>query len=138
MTQTSAQTKFQVLLAEDDKVNQSIIQAFLSGVNIDLTIASDGREALEAALTHRFDLMIVDQNMPFITGDRVIRHLRAGRTLNATTPVIRFTASADRQPIDLNAVASSTEVTLAKPLSKQDLLSTLGAMLGDGLSLASA
>lgn len=138
MTQTSAQTKFQVLLAEDDKVNQSIVQAFLFGVNIDLTIASDGREALEAALTHQFDLMIVDQNMPFITGDRVIRHLRAGRSLNATTPVIRFTASADRQPFDMNTVVASAEVTLSKPLSKQDLLSAVGAMLGGGLTLGNA
>jgi len=130
MTQAAPQTKFQVLLAEDDEVNQSIIQAFLGGVNLELTIASDGRQALEAALTHQYDLMIVDQNMPFITGDRVIRHLRAGRSMNAATPVIRFTAHADFQPIDLRTVAGSLEVTLPKPLSRQDLLSTVDALLG--------
>ena len=131
MTDAAPPIKFQVLLAEDDVVNQSIVQAFLFGVNVELTIASDGREALEAALTHRFDLMIVDQNMPYITGDRVIRHLRAGRTLNATTPVIRFTADANFPPFDLSTVASSLEVTLPKPLSREDLLSTVGALLGD-------
>ena len=130
MSDTAPQTKFQILLAEDDLVNQSIIQAFLFGVNVELTIASDGREAVEAALTQRFDLMIVDQNMPFITGDRVIRHLRASRSFNAMTPAIRFTASADFRPIDLSTVASSLEVTLPKPLSKHDLLSTVDALLG--------
>lgn len=130
MTQATPQTRFQVLLAEDDEVNQSIIQAFLAGVNLELTIASDGRQALEAALTHQYDLMIVDQNMPFITGDRVIRHLRAGRSMNAATPVIRFTASADFQPIDLRTVATLLEVTLPKPLSKHDLLTTVDALLG--------
>ncbi|MES2432453.1 MAG: response regulator [Pseudomonadota bacterium] len=138
MTETSAQTKFQVLLAEDDLVNQSIVQAFLFGANLELTIASDGREALEAALTHRYDLMIVDQNMPFITGDRVIRHLRAGRSINATTPVIRFTADANFQPFDLSTVATSLEVTLPKPLSRQDLLSTVGALLARAVPQSAA
>ena len=138
MTEATPQTKFQILLAEDDLVNQSIIQAFLFGVNVELTIASDGREAVEAALTQRFDLMIVDQNMPFITGDRVIRHLRASRSFNATTPAIRFTASADFQPFDLSTVASSLEVTLPKPLSRHDLLSTVDALLGGVLPVGSA
>lgn len=138
MTQAALQTRFQVLLAEDDTVNQSIIQAFLGGVNVELTIASDGRQALEAALTNQYDLMIVDQNMPFITGDRVIRHLRAGRSMNSATPVIRFTASADFQPMDLRAVASALEVTLPKPLSRQDLLATVDALLGGVLPLGGA
>lgn len=129
MASDVSQTKFQVLLAEDDEVNQSIVQAFLFDVNVELTIASDGRQALEAALTHQYDLMIVDQNMPFITGDRVIRHLRAGRTMNATTPVIRFTANADHPPFDLSTAASVLEVTLPKPLSRQDLVSTVDALL---------
>lgn len=137
MTEAAPRTKFQVLLAEDDEVNQSIVQAFLFGVNVELTIASDGRQALEAALTHQFDLMIVDQNMPFITGDRVIRHLRAGRTMNAATPVIRFTAAADFQPFDLSSAASMLEVTLPKPLSRQDLISTVDALLGGVLSVGS-
>ena len=138
MTQAAPQTKFQVLLADDDAVNQSIIQAFLGGVNVELTIASDCLQALEAALTNQYDLMIVDQNMPFITGDRVIRHLRAGRSMNATTPVIRFTASADFQPMDLRAVTSALEVTLPKPLSRQDLLATVDALLGGVLPLDGA
>lgn len=138
MTEIAAHTKFQILLAEDDKVNQSIVQAFLFGVNVELTIASDGREALEAALTNKFDLMIVDQNMPFITGDRVIRHLRAGRSINAATPVIRFTANADHQPFDLGVASVPLEVTLPKPLSRQALISTVGALLGGGLSMVEA
>lgn len=119
-------------------VNQSIVQAFLADLHIELTIASDGREALEAALTHRFDLMIVDQNMPFITGDRVIRHLRAGRSINATTPVIRFTANADFQPFGMGGRGHALEVTLPKPLSRHDLVSTVEAVLNGALSQRSA
>lgn len=134
MTECATKTNFQILLAEDDVVNQRIVQAFLFGFNVELTIASDGREALEAALTNKFDLMIVDQNMPFITGDRVIRHLRAGRSINSATPVIRFTANADHQTFDLVAASAQLEVTLPKPLTKQSLISTVDAMLGTSLS----
>jgi CheY-like chemotaxis protein len=129
MAETQAEAKVQILLAEDDEVNQCIIQAFLQGDVIELTIASDGRQALEVALTRKFDLMIVDQNMPFITGDRVIRHLRAGRSVNSATPVIRFTAGADNKSLDLTTIQGRLEVTLPKPLSKDALLSTIGAML---------
>lgn len=132
MTHNHTEARIQILVAEDDEVNQSIIVAFLSGSNMDLTIASDGREALEVALSRKFDLMIVDQNMPFITGDRVIRHLRAGRSFNATTPVIRFTADADRKPFNLGNILGNLEVTLPKPLSKEALVSTIRAMLGGG------
>lgn len=121
--------KFQILLADDDEVNQDIVSAFLEGNDIDLTIASDGREALETALLHRFDLMIVDQNMPFITGDRVIRHLRAGRSLNAETPVIRFTADADPRLIDTKTLQGRLEVVLPKPITRDGLVTTIMALL---------
>lgn len=131
MTETQSEAKIRILLADDDAVNQSIIQAFLGGENVELTIASDGREALEVALSQRFDLMIVDQNMPLITGDRVIRHLRAGRSFNAETPVIRFTADADHNPFGLKSIVRSLDVTLPKPLDRATLISTIGAMLGN-------
>ena len=90
MINSTLPKKYQVLLAEDDEVNQDIIRAFLADISyVDLTVVSDGRMALEAALVNKYDLMILDQQMPHITGDRMLLHLRAGRTGNATTPVIR-------------------------------------------------
>ena len=132
MREPIAPTKFQVLLAEDDEVNQDIVRAFLAGGDLQLTIAADGRQALEMALLRKFDLLIVDQNMPYITGDRVIRHLRAGQSLNATTPVIRFTAEADFLPRDVKTTSGGREITLPKPLSKATLVSTVRSLLGTG------
>ena len=131
MTEIISSSRYQILLAEDDEVNQEIVIALLGGSNLDLTIASDGRAALEAALSRKFDLLIVDQNMPFITGDRVVRHLRAGRSLNAETPVIRFTAEADARPIDYARIVGTLDVTLPKPLRRDTLISTIRALLGD-------
>lgn len=131
MFENDQMPKFRILLAEDDEVNQDIVRAFLGeATDLDLTVVIDGRRALEAALVKKFDLMILDQQMPHMTGDLVLLHLRAGRSLNATTPVIRFTAAADGRTADIRQVNGVPEATLSKPLRKEALLSTVRAMVG--------
>ena len=86
-----------VLLAEDDPINVEIVRHILAQVSeIELVVACDGRAALECALDRRFDLMIFDRNMPHISGDRVLRHLKAARTINDSTPSIQFTADVEK------------------------------------------
>lgn len=131
MNETVPRPRYQILLAEDDEINQDIVRAFLDGTpDLDLTVATDGRMALEAALVKRYDLLIFDQMMPHITGDRVLLHLRAGRSCNATTPVIRFTAAADLKPVEIKRMDGIAEVTLPKPLRREIFVSTVKLMLG--------
>lgn len=131
MFENDQMPRYKILLAEDDEVNQDIVRAFLGGAtDLDLTVAIDGRLALEAALVKKFDLLILDQQMPHMTGDLVLLHLRAGRSLNATTPVIRFSAAADGRATDIRRVNGVAEATLSKPLGKEVLLSTVRAMVG--------
>lgn len=121
--------KFRILLAEDDEVTQQIVRSLLAGFdNIDLTVAENGRQALEVALMQVFDLMIFDQNMPFINGDRVIRHLRAGNSANRDTRVIRFTAEAEslRQP----APGSDADLVMPKPIRGAEFISVISAFMG--------
>lgn len=122
--------KHVILLAEDDEVNQDIIHAFLKDAgDLELVVANDGRAALEAALLTKFDLLIIDQNMPFITGDRLIRYLRSVNSKNSTTPVIRFTAEADQRPPDFKTLDGVSEVTLPKPLRKEQLIGAIRTLL---------
>jgi len=122
--------KHLILLAEDDEVNQEIVRAFLKDAgDLELIVANDGRAALEAALLNKFDLLIVDQNMPFITGDRLVRHLRAVNSRNSMTPVIRFTAEADQRPVDFKTLDDVAEVTLPKPLRKDALIQAIRTLL---------
>lgn len=131
MSAATQQQKYRVLLAEDDEVNQQIVMAFLSGAtHIELTVVGDGRSALEAALGSKYDLMLFDHNMPHITGDRVIRYLRSGNSSNATTPVIRFTADADR--VDIRSTGGLIDATLPKPLKAETFLSTIETILQNG------
>ena len=131
MSEAEQQQKYRVLLAEDDEVNQQIVMAFLAGTtNIELTVVGDGRSALEAALGSKYDLMLFDHNMPHITGDRVIRYLRSGNSSNATTPVIRFTADANRA--DIRTTGGLIDATLPKPLTAEMFLSTIESILQRG------
>ncbi|WGV15147.1 response regulator [Fuscovulum ytuae] len=128
MNAATYQQKYRVLLAEDDEVNQQIVMAFLSAApHIELTIVGDGRSALEAALGTKYDLMLFDHNMPHITGDRVIRYLRSGNSSNAATPVIRFTADADR--VDIRTQDGLIDAILPKPLKAETFLSTIESIL---------
>jgi two-component system chemotaxis response regulator CheY len=119
---------FRILLAEDDEVTQQIVRSLLGGFGtIDLTVANDGRQALEAALMQQFDLMIFDQNMPHINGDRVIRHLRAGNSANRDAKVIRFTAEAEalRHP----APGSLEDIVMPKPIRGAEFVSVIAGLI---------
>jgi len=125
---------FRILLAEDDEVTQEIVQSLLCGfANVVLTIASDGRQALEMALMQGFDLMIFDQNMPHINGDRVIRHLRAGNSVNRDARVIRFTAEADslQQPLP----GSNADIVMPKPIRGAEFIAVIDTLMQTSANL---
>ena len=118
-----------VLLAEDDPINQEIVRQILSRIEgLELVVVSDGRAALECALERRFDLMIFDRNMPHIPGDRVIRHLKAAQTINSGTPIIQFTADADRVTVRHGSTAFA-DATVPKPVQAIDLLNVVKRLL---------
>ena len=126
--QDAKQTKV-ILLAEDDSINVEIVRHILSQrQDIQLIVACDGRAALEFALNQRFDLMIFDQNMPYISGDRVIRHLKAASTVNEGTPIIQFTADADRMGLGSRSSVLADAV-MPKPVQAAQLLSVLEKFL---------
>lgn len=118
-----------VLLAEDDAINVEIVRHILSQVpGIELVVACDGRAALECALHRRFDLMIFDRNMPHISGDRVIRHLKAARTVNDGTPTVQFTADVDRVTFNRGGNGFA-DATVPKPVQAAQFLSVVKRLL---------
>jgi signal transduction histidine kinase/CheY-like chemotaxis protein len=85
-----------VLVAEDNPVNQRIIERALRQLDCDVTLASNGAEAL-AALSHdRFDLVFMDCQMPELDGFDATRAIRAQERIRTVPPVpiIALTASA--------------------------------------------
>lgn len=120
-----------VLLADDDEINRAIVGHLLPpGVAV-LTEATNGRAALELALTQRYDLLIFDLNMPEINGDRLIRHLRASQSLNAGSPMILFSAAVDRSGrIPGNRTAFLADLLLPKPIPADTFLTSILKLTG--------
>ncbi|MDQ8203574.1 ATP-binding protein [Pelagicoccus sp. SDUM812003] len=110
-----------VLVVEDNPINSKIAARFLKKAGYEATIASNGREALELLETRRFELILMDCQMPVLDGYEATRRIRAlPDEQRRKTPIIALTANAlqgDRE----KALSSGMDDFLSKPLKKGDL-----------------
>ena len=92
----SAHPRLKILAAEDVRANQMVLQAALEHRNIDLTLVDNGAQALEAFGLERFDLILMDIQMPVMDGLAATRAIRAKERLSglAPTPIIALSANA--------------------------------------------
>jgi CheY-like chemotaxis protein len=119
-----------VLLAEDHPTNQRVVRLILEPYGVDLTIAADGIEALQAVDQSRFDVILMDIQMPNLDGfaaARIIRQIEASRGL-ARTPILFFTANAmpEHQQEAAEAVGDGF---IAKPVTPEELLRGINSVL---------
>jgi CheY-like chemotaxis protein len=117
-TQILGLESMSVLVAEDNAVNKTIVEAMLRQLGHGITLVSNGREALDALSKDHFDLVLMDCNMPVMDGLEAARLLRAGAhgVRDVNVPVIALTANAmdgDRE----QCLAAGMDDFLAKPVS---------------------
>ncbi|MDD2742578.1 MAG: ATP-binding protein [Rhodocyclaceae bacterium] len=88
-----------VLLAEDEPINQEVSMMLLEDVGFEIDLAADGVEAVNLARQKRYDLILMDIQMPNLNGQDATRAIRA-ESLNTKAPILAMTANAfdeDRQ-----------------------------------------
>jgi CheY-like chemotaxis protein len=114
----------QILLAEDHVVNRYIIEQLLSPLGCELTMVGDGVEAVAAAAERRFDLIMLDMQMPHMDGLAAARLIRHQPGPNARSPILAITANAlDQHRQDWATIGVETYIT--KPLNAELLLATV-------------
>jgi signal transduction histidine kinase/ActR/RegA family two-component response regulator len=109
-----------ILVAEDNAVNQTIIEAMLRQLGHRATMVSTGRKVLEALAGTDFDLVLMDCNMPEMDGIEATQRLRAGGVRDPRIPVIALTANAmdgDRE----RCLAAGMDAFVAKPVTIAEL-----------------
>jgi PAS domain S-box-containing protein len=121
----------QLLYIEDNLANLDLVETFLATrPGWKLVPALQGRIGVDLAREHRPDLVLLDLHLPDISGEEVLRRLRADpRT--AGIPVIIISADATRDSLE-RLRALGADAYLTKPLDLDDFLSTLETHLPTG------
>jgi len=104
-----------VLLAEDNPTNQLVATQMLENLGATVEVAADGVEALELVEAGRFDLLLVDIEMPRMNGIELIRRLRGSSGPISGLPMIALTAYVMREHIAAIDEAGADGV-IAKPI----------------------
>ncbi len=114
-------TGLRVLLAEDNPTNQMVASQMLRSLNAEVTLCSDGIEALERFETEIVDLVVVDIEMPRLSGLDVIRAIRARGDDRAQVPIVALTAYAMREHRERIAAAGANGL-ISKPITSVESL----------------
>jgi signal transduction histidine kinase/CheY-like chemotaxis protein/HPt (histidine-containing phosphotransfer) domain-containing protein len=121
-----------VLLAEDNPVNRKVAVGLLEKFGHAVVAVPDGRQALDAIAAERFDLVLMDVQMPEIDGWEATRAIRRReRATGQHLPIIALTAHAmkgDRE----RCLEAGMDAYVAKPIRSRDLLTAMDSVLVEG------
>ena len=85
---------YKILLVEDDKINQMVAEHLLNKLGYTIKIANDGVKAVETLKKQKYDLVLMDIQMPVMDGYKATQNIRQTESINRETPIIALTAHA--------------------------------------------
>ena len=116
-----------ILYVEDNEMNRQIVRDLLKRTTYQLVEAHDGEAGVAKALEIRPDLILMDIQLPKISGMEAMRRLRAD-VATAGTPIIAITSFA-LSGDDQKAKEAGATAYLAKPYSPRDLMALIRKIL---------
>jgi signal transduction histidine kinase/ActR/RegA family two-component response regulator len=109
-------TSLRILLAEDNLVNQRVAMTMLGKMGHQVTLATNGLEALEQWRKSDFDLILMDVQMPEMTGLEATIQIRREEAIGAHVTIVAMTASAMSEDRD-RCLAAGMDDFISKPVS---------------------
>jgi two-component system OmpR family response regulator len=121
---TDVSTAAQILIVEDDREISALVARYLSQNGMRSTVARDGREMDRAFREHRFDLVVLDLNLPGEDGLSICRRLR----MTTAIPIIMLTARSE--DVDrIIGLEMGADDYLGKPFNPRELLARIRAVM---------
>ena len=114
--------KGDILVVEDNPVNQKLIVIFLEKAGFNVTVAGNGKEALDIIESGKtFNIIFMDIHMPVMDGVTATKHIRQ---MGIKTPIIALTANVIKEDMD-NFLASGMDGHIAKHINFDKLQEVL-------------
>lgn len=113
-----------ILVADDNRTNRNVLGAILGSANHDVTMVTDGDEALDALENGQFDILLLDINMPRLNGiDACMmwRQIEGGRQ---HLPIVGVTADATADT-EIRCKKAGMDMRITKPVDAKLLLATI-------------
>ena len=115
-------TGLKILIADDCEENQFLFSHLLKRKGALISTSFDGLEAVEKALTEKFDIILMDIQMPFLNGYQALEKLKSSGL--QIPPIVAVTASAQRDEKN-KLLEAGFAGYVAKPLDKDLLINTI-------------
>lgn len=114
-----------ILLAEDHPINQKLVVMLLEKRGFEVTVASDGREAVQKFADGQYDVVLMDWQMPILNGIQAAKQIREIETdRSIRTPIIAMTAHASVEDRDVCLQAGMDDY-ISKPVRPERLFETV-------------
>jgi CheY-like chemotaxis protein len=132
-----AERSAHILVVDDNATNRMVAQALCEMFDCTCESANDGAEAVEAARSGRYDLILMDIKMPVMDGVAATRAIRAMGGPASQVPIIALTANAEPEDSE-GYLAAGMNGVVEKPMKPEHLLAALQAALGENDAAAEA
>jgi len=113
-----------ILVAEDNRVNQMLVRKVLDKAGCKADIASNGVEAIEYLKSKKYDVILMDVQMPEMDGHETTRYIRTQLAGGAEIPIIAMTAHAFGSDVT-KCITSGMNDYISKPFKPEELYSKL-------------
>ncbi|MCC6364845.1 MAG: response regulator [Bryobacterales bacterium] len=121
--------RLRILLAEDNAVNQRVAVRLLEKRGHQVSVAANGAEALEALRLYRFDLVLMDIQMPVMDGVETVTRIRElERSSGSHLPVIALTAHAMKDD-EAHCLAAGMDGYVSKPIDPDELFAVMDKVI---------
>lgn len=130
--QWKASRSLKILLAEDNLINQQLIQAIFYKLGHDIKVADDGEEAVEYVEKNDFDIILMDVRMPVMDGLEATTAIRNMKNGKANVPIIAVTADIAAGNIKKYTDAGMNDVC-SKPIEMSVLLQSIDKQLNENI-----